>query len=333
MSEASVGDAVREVAASEMDAWDALVRSSLQGTLFHSALWLDSGGFPRTLYGYFRGGELCAGCAVGRPATRAAGHPTLTPYLGLLLPVAEQKYVTTMSANKSIASLFAARLQRDFDSVALRFPPEISDLQPFQWAGFAAGVRYTYRLRLSRLDTMLSDMDAKRRNDIRRAERDGVSVDEAAPFSQVWSMCEKSLVRQGVKDGLQAVAVRVERALRDADRCRGFLARGSNGSALAAAWIVWDHRRAYYLLGGHDDAANSGSAATLALWKAISFATVRLGLAEFDFEGSMLPTVEQFFRKFGGTLLPTYTVHWARPRSLGRRIAGRMQRLVSRAFE
>jgi hypothetical protein len=43
----------------------------------------------------------------------------------------------------------------------------------------------------------------------------------------------------------------------------------------------------------------------------------------------MIPAVEQFFRKFGGTLIPTYTIQYHRPVSLGRRVARKIVRMVS----
>ena len=42
------------------------------------------------------------------------------------------------------------------------------------------------------------------------------------------------------------------------------------------------------------------------------FACIRqareLGLEVFDFEGSMIPGIERYFRSFGGTLTPLYRV-------------------------
>ncbi len=94
--------------------------------------------------------------------------------------------------------------------------------------------------------------------------------------------------------------------------------------------IVWDDRRAYYLVGGYDDAADSANATALAMWSAVRFTSEVLHLPVFDFEGSMVPAVERFFRKFGGALLPTYTVSWTRPVSTPTRIARRVRRLVAR---
>ena len=49
------------------------------------------------------------------------------------------------------------------------------------------------------------------------------------------------------------------------------------------------------------------------MWEAIKFTKEELGLNQFDFEGSMIQPVEQFFRKFGGKLTPYYTVSWTKP--------------------
>ena len=82
---------------------------------------------------------------------------------------------------------------------------------------------------------------------------------------------------------------------------------------MAAVYIVWDNKRSYYLLGGYDFKKSHHGAQALAVWESIKFTKERLGLNEFDFEGSMIPQVERFFRKFGGRLIPCYSVVWTRP--------------------
>ena len=80
-----------------------------------------------------------------------APHPSLTPYLGILYPRSDAKYVTEISNNKEIGSAFAAFLKNEFDRVELSFSPEVVDLQPFIWQGFAVELHYTYRLSLTNL--------------------------------------------------------------------------------------------------------------------------------------------------------------------------------------
>jgi hypothetical protein len=47
------------------------------------------------------------------------------------------------------------------------------------------------------------------------------------------------------------------------------------------------------------------------MWKSILHAR-QLGLRTFDFEGSMIPEVERYFREFGGKLIPYYEISKAK---------------------
>jgi Acetyltransferase (GNAT) domain len=316
-----LGGTVRPLKVEELSEWESLVRQSAQGTLFHSRLWLDALGEPYKLFGWFTGGQLRGGFAVGIVGPRAASAPysALTPYLGLLLPEGDTKYVTRLSTEKQISEAFAVFLKREFNSIQFRFPPEIIDLQPFIWEGFQVGVRYTYRLGLQDVATVLANMHKRCRRDLRAAEKQGIRIETDVPFTQVLPLCEMSLKRRGLATSLLTAAERVEAVLRQA----GFLARSRQETPIGAVWIVWDEKRAYYLLGGYSDPAKSGNAVALALWHAIQFTAVDLGLSEFDFEGSMIPLIELFFRKFGGTIKPTYTISYEKRISLLRRLWNR----------
>jgi hypothetical protein len=329
-SKVARGYEIRALDTSEFARWDEFVRQSPQGTLFHTSLWLEALGAPFRLFGYFRGKELYGGFATGLIGRRCAGrpHPSLTPYLGILYPQSNAKYVTRISTEKEIARAFAAFLKNEFDRVDFRFPPEVVDLQPFIWEGFSAGLRYTYRLSLSSLKTILDNMDTKRRTKLASAERQGVQVEVGADFADVMRLSDRSFQRQGLMATIRPAAERVEATLRQAGRCLGFLACSREGEPLSSVWIAWDEKRAYCLLGGYEHSAKSNNAVSLAMWRTIQFTVTDLKLPEFDFEGSMIPAVEQFYRKFGATLTPTYTIHYQRP-TIGRRAARKLVRLMT----
>jgi hypothetical protein len=327
---------IRSLETSEFARWDEFVRQSPQGTLFHTTLWLEATGVPFRLLGYFRGEELRGGFALSLAGRRAAGmaHPGLTPYLGILYPRSLGKYVTELSNNKEVGIAFAAFLTNEFKRIDIAFAPEVIDLMPFRWQGFTARVGYTYRLSLKNIETVFNNMATGRRNDIVTAEKLGVLVESGADFGAILRMHEKTYERQRLKSGYAGTVNSFENALARANRCKGFLARSKAGEPLAAVWIVWDEKRAYYLLSGYDHAVKSRNAVALALWRAIQFTALDLQLPEFDFEGSVIPQVEQFVRKFGGTLTPFYSVQYRRPTILtqsiafGRRIAGKCARIV-----
>ena len=115
---------------------------------------------------------------------------------------------------------------------------------------------------------------------------------------------------------------------------RLFGIRDSEGQLLAATYIIWDRFRSYYLLGGYQEEGPSAETAriatTVAIWEAMRFTREDLGLRTLDLEGSMIPGVELFFRKFGGVLTPFYTIAWNPNASSGRSVLRRAVRYAAR---
>jgi hypothetical protein len=64
------------------------------------------------------------------------------------------------------------------------------------------------------------------------------------------------------------------------------------------------------LFGGNSKDENTSGAGSATLWECIRKAK-SLNLKRFDFEGSMNPGIEHYFRGFGGVLTPYYTVNKA----------------------
>ena len=308
---------VRKLETTEYDNWDKFVASSPQGTLFHKSYWLRASGRDFRIYGYFKGEELFAGlplvCGNSRLGIKSAYHPHLTPYLGVVFKKSEAKYVTRISDEKEMGKAIAAKIKEDFDSIHFNFPPFATDLQPFIWEGFSSSVRYTYLLELNDLEDVWKGMDAKRRNDITRAEKDGIYVEPSNDFEQTFALVEKTFERQDKDVFFKSEAFKYNEVLSPKGQCNSFLARNKEGKVIAVVYIVWDENRSYYILGGYDPEESHHGASAIAMWEAIKFTKEELGLNQFDFEGSMIQPVEQFFRKFGGKLTPYYTVNWAKP--------------------
>ncbi len=311
---------IRPLAESEFPLWDEFVDESPRGTVFHKTFWLKASGIKFVTYGYFKAGILSAGIPLvynTRFGIKSAFHPALTPYLGVLFKKQEAKYVTKyvtrISQEKEMGQEIARRLKNDFHSVYFQFPPGSTDLQPFLWEGFSAGVRYTYIINLDNsLEDIWKSMGEKMRNHIRKAEKDNISIVPSDDFAQAFTLFEKTLARQNRRPQSKSAAFSYNEALRQRNQCKSFLAKDNNGNAIATAYIVWDNKRSYYLVGGYDSEKSHHGALALALWEAIKFTKEELGLREFDFEGSMVPQIEQFFRKFGGEQTPYYTVSWNR---------------------
>ncbi|MBI1730857.1 GNAT family N-acetyltransferase [Candidatus Acetothermia bacterium] len=302
---------------SEYESWDSLVERSPQGTIFSTSSWLQATGCDFKIYGVYQNKELIAGLPLGvrkLPLGLKSGeHPPLTPYLGILHEPCETKYISQISKEKEIQTILAPMLKDQYDRLRFQVHPSVVDLQSMIWAGYSSSVRYTYILHLDDLAQAWDEMEKRRRNDILRAERDNISVVKSDDFDGFFELVQKTFHRQKLHAGFRKAAFGIHALLKNRKQSQIFIASDGQHRPIAGVYIVWDHRRAYYLLGGYDPAIAHSGASALAIWKAIRFVSEELRLSEFDFEGSMMPAIELFFRKFGGRLTPYYSVSWARP--------------------
>ncbi len=308
---------IRRLEETEYDEWDKLVEESPQGTIFHESSWIKALTEDYGIYGYFKNGKLSAGIPFVRSKLKLGikklHSPPSTPYFGIVYKENKGKYVTNLSDEKSISMAIIKKLKEEFDSITISFSPFVIDIQPFIWEGFSCNVKYTYMIQIHDLDLVWNDMDAKRRNDIVKAEKDGVYIEPSDDFEQTIELVKKTFDRQRKQVNFISTAIIYNNMLSDKGRCKSFLARDNSGKAIGAVYIIWDQKRSYYLFGGYDSEEKHHGASAMATWEAIKFTKNVLGLNCFDFEGSMIPAIETYFRKFGGELTPYYTVNWMKP--------------------
>ena len=80
-----------------------------------------------------------------------------------------------------------------------------------------------------------------------------------------------------------------------------------NHSLVAAIFLLTDAKSVYYLSGVND--RNAKYSMNLLLYRAICESINQK--KSFDFEGSMIPSIEQFFRGFGGTKKTYYSARYS----------------------
>jgi hypothetical protein len=71
------------------------------------------------------------------------------------------------------------------------------------------------------------------------------------------------------------------------------------GQFLATNVVAYDKELAYYFVGGIDPVVNDHNAGTIAMWDAILTAK-KAGMKTFNFCGSSIPSISEYFKSFGG---------------------------------
>lgn len=179
---------------------------------------------------------------------------------------------------------------------------------PFYWAGFKQTTRYTYQIQqlspnVNYIDTFRSNI----RTDIKKARAKHITVSTGTNMDDFIPTHKKTFKRQHQSYPYnKAVLYRLD-ALLNAKKCRKLLIAKDNKNQIhAAIYIVWDATTTYYLMGAGDPDYRNSGATSLLLLHAIEYAASQS--KTFDFEGSMKPSIETFFRAFGATQVPYFHI-------------------------
>lgn len=285
-------------------------RDGRQLPLFHQPWWLDAtcgaGNWEAAVAKNEETGRVEGAlpyCLRSRYGVRMAGLPPLTPFLGpLLFPPEGLNTHRRRSFEERVIRKLLGQLP-NLPIVRLKLYYDMQNWLPFREAGFEQTTRYSYRIPgLADTDRTWQGFHPKLRNKISHAARYCTiqQVEDAEPVFLLYGQRFQQK-GQGVPVTWQWFAC-LDQALQERQARAAFLCLDKKGRPLAGAYIAWDDRSSYLLLTGFDGNANIRGAAALAVWESIRFVAGR-GLI-YDFEGSMLPGVERFFREFGGELCP-----------------------------
>ncbi|MDR1408350.1 MAG: GNAT family N-acetyltransferase [Tannerella sp.] len=255
--------------------------------------------------------------------------PPWTQTMGIWLAPSphDAKYASTLEHRQTLCHQLIDRLHAR--SFLQHFNHAFTDWLPFYRAGYRQTTRYTYLLPdLKNVEHLWENMSQNIRRNIRKArEQHRITVRLGVPADDFVRIQAQTFERQHMKNKQDP---RVLRRLIDVCRQRGqgeiWGGYDEQGRLHAAAFVVWQKRAAYYLAGGGDPALRQSGAHSLVLWEAIQFAALHSDT--FDFEGSMLPGVERFFREFGGIQTPYFAIS-KRTLSLTDRIRLRWKRRMS----
>ncbi len=285
------------------------------GNIFNTLEWLNIFGDRVKLFGLCENsGNLIGGFCLyerRRFIFKIYLDPPFTPCIGPFLRTEAKNPVSIMSKWKEATTLVAKTIDSlPYSVVSISLNKSVVDTQPFIWKKFKVTPRYTYILDLEKsIEDIHKGMSAERRNDARKAIKDGLTVVQVDNFEIVKSLILKTFSRQKMtvnKNHLDKILF--EFAAKENSFA---FVTFDREKPIAATFCIYDKDTAYYLFGGYDYESKHHGAGALAVWEAIKYAK-NIGLKYFDFEGSMVPQIERYFRGFGGQLLPYYRINKAK---------------------
>jgi lipid II:glycine glycyltransferase (peptidoglycan interpeptide bridge formation enzyme) len=190
------------------------------------------------------------------------------------------------------------------------FHYQITDWLPFYWKQYQQTTSYTYLLDdLSDLEKVYAAFHSDfRNNKIKKAEKI-LQVKTDLSLDIFFEVQQKTFERQGLDFVIPfSFLKRFDEVLKGKKSGETFFAVDEDGRVHSVVYLIWDKETAYYLLAGDDpNLRNSGSGIFL-IWEVIKYTKNVLGLNCFDFQGSMIPSIEKVRRSFGARQVPYFQI-------------------------
>ena len=310
----------------DQDGYRQLVDSSSQGIFFCHRWWLDTvcPGEYEILTVEANGQVQAAWPVVWRKrwGLRWIAMPALTQKLGILFAPSEAKYAERLSREHRLAEALIAQLPGGTRIASHNFHETFESWLPFHWVGFQQTTRYTYILEdTSDLELIWHGLRPAVRKDIRKSEKAGIRVRETEDLQKFYHVESLTFRRQSLANPVPfGLLERVYAACKANANVRMTVAEDEQGRAHAVLFAIFDSRCMVLLMSGGDPELRGDAANTLLHWDAIQFGSSVC--RRFDFEGSMMKSIEQFYRGFGARLTPYSSISGV----LGTKPAGWLRR-------
>jgi lipid II:glycine glycyltransferase (peptidoglycan interpeptide bridge formation enzyme) len=230
--------------------------------------------------------------------------PKLTQNMGPYIKYPPgQKYYKTLSWDKKITEELISQFPAT-DFFQQNFHHSIQNWLPFYWHDFQQTTSYTYLIENTSPKSLLQNCETDiRRRRRRKAKKAGIKVIETQDVESFYKLNKKTFARKDRKIpySLQFFK-KVFIACHKHNACKIILAVNSNETIVAGGFFVEDYNTVYYLMGGIDPEYKDLGAMDLLLHNYI-VETLDRG-KNFDFEGSMIESIEKYFRSFGAIQKP-----------------------------
>lgn len=235
--------------------------------------------------------------------------PSFTQTLG---PWITPEYREKQNGNKHLSrqkDLINQLLEKlpDYKSFNMVFDSSNEYILPYRWHGFRYTPEFSYRLsNLKDEDSLYSSFNKTVKKNIKSARNKTIIIEDSTP-EDLLKLLNKTFEAQQRKNPMDSklVVQIIEKAIYRGNG-KIIIAKDYDGNMHSGAFLLYDSRICYYLLGGSDSRFRSSGAQSMVLWEAIRFASTVS--EQFDFEGSNIESIENFFRQFNGDRVINYNV-------------------------
>jgi len=233
-------------------------------------------------------------------------HPKLTQTLGIYFKYPRnQKYYKKLSFEKEMITKLIEQLPK-FDKFTKSFDYNTTNLLPFYWKDFSLNVNYTYTIEKLSIEGLEKEFETDIRRRRRKAESHGVKVYESNDIEKFYELNNMTFIRQKATIPYSLEFVKRVYVATQKNRASKIFFAEYKKQIIAASFLVFDKTNLYYLMGGINPDKRDLGGMDMVQYESIKFALESDRV--FDFEGSMIESIEKYVRSFGAIQKPYFQV-------------------------
>ena len=217
--------------------------------------------------------------------------PHLTPYNGFIF---SQSNITAETRERLIEQLLSQLPKYDVLKIDLSLMIRPDTKFP---SAFKVSEKRTNLIQLNSEQEIYTNFKPALKRQIKKSAL-SLSIYETEDIVLFYSLHQKTFLKQNKQPGIPFAVYQQYWNTCKTNACgKLFFIRDNEHQVHAALWLAYDEDTAYYLAGGTDAAYYGSGAMSGLMWHGIQWA-LRMNKKTFDFEGSMLPSIDRFFKNF-----------------------------------
>jgi hypothetical protein len=234
------------------------------------------------------------------------GMPKMTQHLGFW--ISENSLISDAYFNerKRITNLLLEQLPKN-KNINIFLNPKVGYFLPLKWKRFTISPCISYRINdLTNIDSVFDRFNKNVKRNIKSAS-ESIVVKTIDDIELLLVLLEKTFRIQNRKYPISKDLIRnIYCSCKEYNAGKLLYAIDGDGNLHSGCLFVYDKNVCYYLIPGSDPKYRSSGANSLLIWEGIKFASTVS--KSFDFEGSNIEGIENFFRQFGGTPIVYYQI-------------------------
>ena len=181
----------------------------------------------------------------------------------------------------------------------------LTNILPFHWAGFKNTIRYTYVFEnIKDKNDIYKGFNESVRQVIKKGEN--LIFEPSDDVKMLYNLYKSSLNHANTSISFDFDTLNLlYQKIKENDAGQIFQIKNIENQVVSSSLVVWDKHTAYLLILGNSRLHQSG--ATCLIWQIFPY-LIEKNIQNFDLEGSMLPTVEKFYRSLGAERKPYFRI-------------------------